>query len=63
MKKQRIKPTLVDGNIMRDQIQEIPLDQEWLFRPENKEALEKVKEGLQQKGTINRGSFSEYLDD
>ncbi len=63
MKKQIIKPPLVDDNLVADSIQEVPLDQEWLFRPENKEALEKVKEGLKQTGTIDLGSFSEYLDD
>jgi hypothetical protein len=29
----------------------------WLFEPENKEVLAKIKRGLKQKGTIRRGSF------
>lgn len=37
-----------------------PKDKGWLFEPENKEQLERVKEGLKQKGTIRRGSFSKY---
>ncbi len=54
---------MVDDKIVLDPIREIPKNEQWLFRPENKEILEKVKEGLKQKGTIDRGSFSEYLDD
>ena len=37
---------------------EIPAREVWLY--ENKAALEKVKKGLSQKGTIKRGSFAKY---
>ena len=40
---------------------EIPANEAWLFAPENKHILEQVKEGLRQKGTIKRGSFSKHL--
>ncbi|MGE0009485.1 MAG: hypothetical protein AB7F19_03000 [Candidatus Babeliales bacterium] len=62
MKKQNKQRTVVDATIVLDAAQDIQ-DQTWLFAPENKELLAQVKEGLQQKGTIDRGSFSEYLDE
>lgn len=52
----------VEGNrIILEPYTEIPADEAWLFAPENKQILEQVKEGLKQKGTIKRGSFSKYL--
>jgi hypothetical protein len=37
---------------------EIPAHEAWLFR--NKEALHKVKQGLEQKGSVKRGSFAKH---
>lgn len=61
MKKQISKSELIDADVLLEHGQSD--DQNWLFKPENKEALEKVKEGLKQKGTINHGSFSAYLEE
>ena len=47
-----------DDRIILEPIVEIPAREVWLF--ENKHALEKVKRGLLQKGTIKRGSFAKY---
>ena len=38
---------------------EIPAEEAWLFKPENKHLLEELKKGLKQKGT-SRGSFAKY---
>lgn len=38
-------------------IREIPENEKWLFMLENKESLEKIKEGLQQEELIDLGSF------
>lgn len=63
MKKQIIKLDFAQTNVLGEQEKNTPDDQEWLLKPENKEAFEKVKEGLHEKGTIDRGSFSEYLEE
>lgn len=42
---------------------EIPEEEAWLFKPENKDLLESLQEGLRQKATIDRGSFLKYLKD
>ena len=49
------------GKIILEPLMEVPADEAWLFAPENKEILERVKKGLKQKGVIDRGSFSKYL--
>ena len=51
------------GKIILEPIIEIPAEEAWLFEPQNKEILAKIKEGLQQKGTISRGSFAKYAKD
>ena len=47
-----------DDKIILEPMVEIPAREIWLY--ENKAALEKVKRGLSQKGTIKRGSFAKY---
>jgi hypothetical protein len=44
--------------IIIKRVVEIPARGAWLY--ENRVALEKVKKGLSQRGTINRESFSKY---
>jgi len=50
-----------DDTIMLEPVAEVPADEAWLFKAENRKALEEVKKGLKQKGTIKRGSFAKYL--
>jgi hypothetical protein len=47
-----------DDKIILEPMVEIPAREAWLY--EDKDALEKVKRGLSQKGTISRGSFAKY---
>ena len=47
-----------DERIILEPMVEIPAREVWLY--ENRAALEKVKKGLSQKGTIKRGSFAKY---
>lgn len=48
-------------NIIFEPIQEIPKGEEWLFDPKNKTIVERLKESLKQKATIDLGSFKKYL--
>lgn len=41
-----------DGKIILEPLIEIPVDQAWLFKSENKALLAEVKEGLRQGGTV-----------
>jgi len=50
-----------DGKIILEPMVEVPASEAWLFSPENKKILQEVTKGLQQKGTISRGSFKKYL--
>lgn len=50
------------GRIILEPIVEIPAHEAWLFKPENKELLEKLKRGLKQKTTgVSRGSFAHHV--
>jgi hypothetical protein len=51
---------LENGDILLKPMASIPARELWLY--ENKEALESVKRGLSQEGTIDRGSFAQYAD-
>ena len=51
---------LENGDIILKPMASIPAREFWLY--ENKEALESVKRGLSQEGTIDRGSFAQYAD-
>jgi hypothetical protein len=50
-----------NGKIILEPVIEVPASEAWLFEPENKKILAEIKKGLNQKGTINRGSFKKYL--
>lgn len=42
-----------DGEkIILEPVKEIPQEEAWLFKPENKELLESLKRGIKQKATI-----------
>jgi hypothetical protein len=47
-----------NDRIILEPMVEIPAREVWLYQ--NKAALEKVKKGLSQKGTVKRGAFSKY---
>ncbi|OGP73972.1 MAG: hypothetical protein A2V86_07955 [Deltaproteobacteria bacterium RBG_16_49_23] len=47
-----------NDRIILEPMVEIPAREVWLYQ--NKVALEKIKKGLSQRGTIKRGSFSKY---
>ena len=46
--------------IILEPMVEIPAREAWLYQNEN--ALNKVRSGLSQKGTIKRGSFARYAE-
>ena len=48
------------GKIILEPMIEVPADEAWLFEPQNKDILAKIKNGLKQDGTISRGSFAKY---
>ena len=52
-----------EGRIILEPINDIDKEVEWIFKPENKEILEKIKKGLNQKADIDLGSFQQYLDE
>ena len=51
---------LENGDILLKPMASIPARELWLYQ--NNEALESVKRGLSQEGTIDRGSFAQYVD-
>ncbi len=56
-----VKASILDnGDILLQPMASIPARELWLHQ--NKEALESVKRGLSQEGTIDRGSFAQYAD-
>lgn len=50
-----------NGCIILEPLVEIPSDEAWLFRPENRKILKEIKESLKHSETVDRGSFSKYL--
>ena len=52
----------IQGNkIILESVQEIPEDEAWLFLPENKEILARIKKSLREDATIDLGSFKKHL--
>jgi hypothetical protein len=57
-----VKASLLEnGDILLKPMASIPARELWLYQ--NKEALESVRRGLSQEGTVDRGSFAQYADD
>ena len=51
-----------DGDkIILEPVRDVAESDQWLFKPENRHILKKVKEGLQQEGTVVRESFAKHL--
>jgi hypothetical protein len=56
-----VRAYLEDEKIILEPMVEIPAREAWLYQ--NEKALNKVKTGLTEKGTITRGSFAEYAEE
>ena len=52
---------LENGDILLKPMSSIPARELWVF--ESKDALQSLKRGLSQEGTIDRGSFAQYADE
>jgi hypothetical protein len=50
-----------NGDILLKPMASIPARELWLYQ--NQDALASVRRGLSQKGTIDRGSFAQYIDE
>lgn len=57
------KAHIQENKIILEPVQEIPEDEAWLFLPENKEILARIKQSLCKDATIDLGSFAKYLKD
>lgn len=55
------KAYIKEDTIVLEPVKEIPKEEEWLFKPENKEILAHIKKGLAQKAKHDLGSFKKYL--
>lgn len=53
----------INGKIILEPVEENESIEAWIFKPENKKALESLKRGLKQKGKNNLGSFKKYLNE
>ncbi len=56
-----VRAYLQDDRIILEPMVEIPAREAWLYQ--NKIALNKVKTGLSEKGTIKRGSFAKFTEE
>ncbi len=56
-----VRAYLDDGKIILEPMVEIPAREAWLYQ--NEKSLKDVRTGLSEKGTVNRGSFAEYVED
>lgn len=55
------KARIQENKIILEPVQEIPENEAWVFLPENKAILDRIKKSLSQDATINLGSFKKYL--
>ena len=56
-----VRAYLDDGKIIIEPVVEIPAREAWLYQ--NEKAIESVRTGLSEKGTIKRSSFAKYAED
>jgi hypothetical protein len=56
-----VRAHLEGDKIILEPMVEIPAREAWLYQ--NKKALNKVKTGLAETGTIKRGSFAKYAEE
>jgi len=50
----------VEGKIVLEPLIEIPAEEAWLFKPENKEILKRIQDSFKEEERIDRGSFAKY---
>jgi len=50
-----------ENKIILEPVQEIPENEAWLFLPENKDILARIKKSLTEDATIDLGSFKKHL--
>ena len=55
------KARVHENKIILEPVQEVAEDEAWLFLPENKKILARLKKSLKEKATIDLGSFKKYL--
>ncbi len=55
------KARIHENKIILEPVQEIPENEAWLFLPENKEILARIKKSLAEDATIDLGSFKKHL--
>jgi DNA replication initiation complex subunit (GINS family) len=55
------KARMQGNKIILEPVLEVPEDEAWLFLPENKEILARIKKSLTQEATIDLGSFKKHL--
>lgn len=54
------KARIEKNRIILEPVQEIPENEAWLFLPENKEILARIKKSLTEEAKIDLGSFKKY---
>lgn len=52
-----------NGRIILEPLIEVPLEEAWLFDPENRDILNEIRSGLREGSTISRGSFAQHLEE
>ena len=57
------KAHIHENKIILEPVREIPEDEAWLFLPENKKILARIKKSLREDATIDLGSFKKYLEE
>lgn len=48
--------------IILEPVVEIPAEEAWLFASENKDLLARIKQGIEEGGTIDLGSFKKHIE-
>lgn len=55
------KARIEGATIILEPVIEVPAEEAWLFAPENKKLLTRIKKGLKEGGTIDLGSFKKQI--
>jgi hypothetical protein len=57
-----LTPETVFGQKTLFEAAQIPEHELWLYEPKNREFVEEIREALQEKATIDLGSFKKFID-